>query len=284
MKQLLLCLLLMMCTTSAWADRPAEVVILPVEMPGYYNPLDSESLTATLQKELKRLAPRADIQVSRAAELTAYSYKAGSEQPPTAEVAAKICRAYGSKYVCWTSVRFKPEFKGAEDTTAGTLALAGAARIWVYSADKGWAIIDQPVSVVRMGDVSDVRNEKASRAVAEQLAQECINDLAYQIVGIARHTSAQASQVNVSGWTPSAPQVTHSENYKAMVKAAKQYQTAKGQNNLVGITESDAAMSSAWAKLNGAERRAINEDYPGITDLMTATPIYNYGGYWPYRY
>jgi plasmid maintenance system antidote protein VapI len=119
--------LMMVLAGPAWAQpQPgAEVLILPVEMPGYYNPVDSEGLTKTLQTSLRKMAPNANLQVSRAADLTAYGYVAGNEQPPTPEMADKLCRAYGASYVSWISIRFQPDFQRETGASGATVPISG---------------------------------------------------------------------------------------------------------------------------------------------------------------
>jgi hypothetical protein len=274
--------LMMVLAGSAWAQpQPgAEVLILPVEMPGYYNPVDSEGLTKTLQTSLRKMAPNANLQVSRAADLTAYGYAAGNEQPPTPEMADKLCRAYGASYVSWISIRFQPDFQ----RETGALALAGAARFWGYSADQRKVIFDQPLSLVRVGQVRNAGDEAAAKAAARELANGCISDLAYQLVGVARQRT-QKPPASAAGWTAPVSDATHSDNYKAMIKAAQSYQKAVKNSSLVDITTSTAAMTRSWAALNQNERTAIEQNYPDLKDAMTQVPVYNYGGYgWGYGY
>lgn len=265
---------------SVWAQPRAEVVIFPVEMPGYYDPLDSAALTKTLEGALHEMAPSAKLQISRAADLTAYGYQAGSEQPPTAELADKVCRAYGANYVCWVSLRFQPDYK----PQTGALALGGAARLWAYSADGRKIVVDQPLSLVRVGQVKAGSSEEVARSEARELAAGCVKDLAYQIVGIARSRQARPPAA-LSSWPAAAAEdPTQSRNYKAMLRATQSYQKAMRDNSLVDITTSQAAMTSAWASLNQVERDAIAKAYPDLKDAMTAVPVYNYGGYgWGYR-
>jgi hypothetical protein len=264
---------------SAWAQPSPEVLILPVEMPGYYNPVDSEGLTKTLEAGLRKMAPNAHLQVSRAADLTAYGYQAGSDQPPSAEMADKLCRAYGASHVTWVSIRFQPDYQAE----TGALALAGAARFWGYSADQRRVMFDQPLSLVRVGQVKRAHDEAAAKAAALELANGCINDLAYQIVGIARQRT-QKPPASATDWSSPEPDPTHSAGYKAMIRATQSYQKAMKNSSLVDITTSTADMTRAWAGLNPTERRAIEDNYPGIKDAMTQAPVYNYGGYgWGWR-
>ncbi len=283
MRTTILSILMTYCclAAGAWAQAPTEVLILPIEMPGYYSPLESETLTKIFQQKVAKLAPQADIQLSTAADLTAYQYKAGANLPPSAEVAEKMCRAYQANYVCWTSVSFRPDF----NKSTGSLALGGAARLWVYSQDKRSVVIDQPVSLVRAGHVQDVTDEEASRAVASELAQGCVEDLAVQIVSIARYRQQQPqAQSGVSSWQPPKDfQATQSANYKDMVSAAQLYQRAEKNQSLMNITSSLSDMQMLWTQLTPSERKAINDNYPGITELMQPAPAYG-GGYWPYRY
>jgi hypothetical protein len=273
--------LVLMMATAVWARPRPDVLILPIEMPGFYNPLDSAGLTKELQSDLAKLGPDVTLQVSRDADLTAYGYTAGAEQPPSADMAEKICRAYGATHLCWVSIRFSPDYQ----SDAGALALGGAARFWAYSGVKHQVMIDQPISLVRVGQLKDVANKKAARAVAESLANGLVSDLAYQIAGIARQRNQQPP-AGVSQWTaPATNSATTSANYKAMLSAAQAYQKAVKNQSLIDITTTQADMTRAWTVLNQNERNAIKQSYPDLERAMTAPVNYNYGGgYWPYRY
>lgn len=271
--------LTLMMTATAWAQRgQMEVLVLPVEMPGYYNPIDSEDLTKTLETGIRKMAPNVSMQLARAADLTASGYRAGSEQPPTLEMADKLCRSYGASHICWVSIRFQPDYK----PETGALALGGAARFWGYSADKRQVVFDQPLSLVRVGQVKNASDERAAKAAAKGLAEGCIGDLAYQIVSVARSRQVRPP-ASAASWTPPATNpATQSSNYKAMISATQAYQRAVKAESLPDITTTNAAMMRCWTVLNQAERDAISQNYPDLKDAMTQQPVYNYGGYyWP---
>lgn len=271
--------LTLILTATAWAQvGQPDVLVLPVEMPGYYNPLDSEDLTKVLEAGIRKMAPNVKLQLSRAADLTAYGYKAGGEQPPTLDMADKLCRAYGASHICWVSIRFQPDYQ----PQTGALALAGAARFWGYSADKRQVMFDQPLSLVRVGQVKNASDERAAKAAAKGLAEGCISDLAYQIVGVARQRQSRPP-ASAAGWNPPPDyEASQSKNYKAMITATQNYQKAMKNQSLVDITTSQAAMQRAWVSLNQQERKAIEDNYPDLSDAMNQAPIYNYGGYyWP---
>lgn len=267
------CLALALLLSRGVAAAP-EVLVLPVELPGYYTPVDSEDLTKTLEAGLKKFAPQVPLQVSRAADLTAYGYRSGAEQPPTSEMAERICRAYQASHLCWVSVRFQPSYQAE----TGALALAGAARFWAYSADRRQVAFDQSLSLVRVGELKRPEDELAAKSVARTLAQGCINDLAYQIVGLARQRSVRPP-ASAASWAPYQSDPTHSKNYRAMASAIGSYQKAVRDQSLVDITTSQAALTRGWTALNSAERQALEENYPGIKDAMTQVPVYNYGGW-----
>ncbi len=289
MKRLYMLLILVLMTAAAWSQPAPDVVILPLEMPGHYDHKASDQLTKTFEEQLHALAPNVHLQLGRGADLTAYQYVTGSEQPPSLDVAKKIARAYEASHVCWISIRFQPDYQA--DT--GNLALAGAARLWVYDAQQSRLVMDQALSLVRVGQVTDINNEQASRAEALQLAQGCVKDLAGKLVSIARQNRAMASQpssapdwqVEQAAQASHQAQVTNSRNYRAMVSATKEYQRAAQNQNLADLTISQASMNSAWIALNKDERAAFKEAYPYAVQMLEATPAYYYGGgYWPYRY
>ena len=141
--------MVLLTTLSVWAQPKPDVLILPIELPGYYNPIDSEALAKSLESAIAKQAPQTSLQLSRTADLTAFPYQTGKEQPPTPEAAGKLCRAYGSNYLCWVSIRFQPDY----NPETGAQALAGAARFWGYSNDERKVLFDQPLSLVRVGQV-----------------------------------------------------------------------------------------------------------------------------------
>lgn len=270
---------LMLLANAAAAQNSPTVLILPVEMPDHYNPVDSQQLTQALETEVQKMAPQAQLQLARAADLTAYGYQAGGEQPPSAEMADKLSRAYGVEDVAWVSIRFQPDLHA--DT--GVLALAGAARFWVYNASQRRVAIDQPLSLVRVGQLTSPNDDNATHAQARKLALGCIGDLAYQLVGIARQRLMQPPAA-VTTWTAPASDPTKSRNYKAMITATQNYQRAVRDNNLIDITSSQAAMTRAWETLNQSERDAIGKNYPDLKQAMTQVPVYQYGGYYNWGY
>jgi hypothetical protein len=265
----------------AWLWAPAvaqqrEVLVLPVEMPAYYNPMDSEALTTVLQQSLARSAPMANIQVSRAADLTAYGYRAGGDQPPGLEMAAKICAAYGANSLVWVSIRFHPDY----DPDSRSLALAGAARFWGYSAAQGQVVFDQPLSLVRVGQVANADDELGSKALARSLAQGCVQDLGLQIAAMARQRAVQPPAAAAS-WTAPPDDPTHSPQYRAMISATKAYQKAVREQDLVETTEASAAMTRAWEALSESEREAIDRNYPDIKQAMTPPDwVRNWNGWY----
>lgn len=275
----LLLLSVMMLAVSATAQKSPSVLILPVEMPDHYNPVDSEELTKALETEIQKMAPKAQLQLARAADLTVYGYQAGNEQPPTIEMADKLSRAYGVDDVAWVSIRFQPDFHA----DSKVLALAGAVRFWDYNATQRRIAVDQPLSLVRVGQLTSPDDENAVHSQVRQLAGGCIGDLAYQLVGIARQRAVQPP-ASVSTWTPPANDPTKSRNYKAMITATQNYQRAVRDSNLVDITTSQAAMTRSWETLNQSERDAIGKNYPDLKEAMNQVPVYQYGGYYNWGY
>ncbi|MBT9584117.1 hypothetical protein IV102_12320 [bacterium] len=260
------------------AQPKVEALLLPVELPGHFTPINSDQLTLRLDTRLKQLAKRAHLQMARRADLTAYQYTAGaSDQPPTAQMAETLCNAYKTRYVCWTSIRFQPHY----DQASHSLALAGAARVWLYSQADGRAMIDQPLSLVRSGTIANIKDEKQSRKVAMGLASGCVDDLGMQLVYIAQQrnqTPVAAAPVNN---TPAPAGFQPTKNYNDMLKAIDSYQRATANQNYMDVTQSEQNMSSLWLRLNKAEQTALGGRYPTIVQMMTAPP---YGGYWPYYY
>lgn len=267
--------LMLLLWTAGWGQQ-RDVVVLPVELPGYYNPLDSQGLTEVLQKALTHSAPLAAIEVSRAADLTAYGYRAGSEQPPTLDMAEEICRAYEADSLCWVSIRFHPDF----DPDSDSLALGGAARFWGYSARQRKVVFDQPLSLVRVGQVANAEDERASHAVTRTLAAGCVQDLGIQIAAMAHHRALQPP-ASVTSWSAPVDDPTHSAQYRAMISATQAYQKAVKNQDLVNTTEASAAMTRAWAALSEGEKQAISRNYPDVKQAMTPPDwVRNWNGWY----
>jgi hypothetical protein len=261
------------------AQIPTQAVILPLETTGGYTPLDDDKLTQNFQARLHQLAPAAKLQVASSAELTAYQYTPATDQPPPLNVANTISRAYGANSVCWVSIHFQPSFEQASQT----LAVAGAARVWIYDREQHKVILDQPLSTVRTGIVHDVKHAEASQKVALDLTQGCLNDLAVQLVAI-----AQQKQARAASWTstPAAPSFTPSAHYQQMVHAINDYQKAEADHNYIDVTSSEQNMLTLWTQLNQQEQAHIADTYPGIAQMMNTPPSYGGygGGYWPHYY
>jgi len=277
-RSLVLSLGLWALTLSLGAQPVPEVVLLPVELPGYFTPVQSDQLSARLDKRLKKVAQNAELQLARRADLTAYAYEAGANQPPQASTAEQICRAYQANYLCWTSIRFQPRY----DEKAHTLALAGAARVWIYSRSDGRVVLDEPLSLIRTGALANGQDRSKGRQVAQNLADGCVDDLGLQLAYLARQRRQQKEQQKTAGAWKAAPSVgvsPVSSNYREMVKAIQAYQKAQNSQNLMDITQAQQSMTAYWNRLNGNEQKAIENDYPGIVRLLNAPPIYPY---WPY--
>lgn len=264
---------------QAIPGQAAQALILPVEASGTYSS-DDATLTKGLQTRLQQLAPQAKIQVAQAGELSVTKYKTGQDRPPTAGEAEELARNYKTKLICWVDVNFNPSFQA--DTN--TLAMAGAARVWVYNSDLHRVTIDQPLSLVRTGVVKDVAAADASNALAGELVNGCISDLGMQIFSIASQRAKQNQQKMTAWAPPTAPaKPAASPNYNTMMKAIKDYQKAVRDQSYIDQSQLERDMYYKWVTLNGDEQRQINQDYPGIAQMMTAPPAYG-GGYWPYAY
>lgn len=265
--------------SQAIPGQATQALILPFETTGTYS-ADDARLTKELQARLQQLAPQAQIQVAQASELSVTQYKTGQDRPPTAGEAEELARNYKTKLICWVDVNFNPSFQA--DTN--TLAMAGAARFWVYNSELHRVTIDQPLSLVRTGVVKDVNAADASNALAGQLVDGCVSDLGMQIYSIASQRSKQTQQ-RLTTWapdtTPARPAA--SPNYTSMIKAVKDYQRAVRDQSYIDQSQLERNMYYMWVSLNGDEQRQIEKDYPGIAQMMTAPPAYG-GGYWPYAY
>lgn len=285
MKLTLCALILALLTwTPAYSAPDPDVLILPIELLDYDNPVGSEDLAKHLQGAMQKLSPNTGLQLSRSAELSTFGYQPGSEQPPSLEAAKKICGAYGANYLCWVSVDFQPDF----NSETGAMALAGAARFWGYSVKDRKVIFDEPLSLVRAGHVGNPADDNAVNKEARRLAEGCISDLAYQIVGIANQQKRQPV-ANMGSWTPPAKDATESRNYQNMIRATKNYQRAVRDQNVIDLNSTWAEMNRAWIMLNQSERDAIGKNYPDLKEAMIRAqnqPIfnYNYGYGWPGYY
>jgi hypothetical protein len=262
----------------ALAESP-QVLILPLDISGNYAPIDEDQLTVSLKSRLSALAPGAQLQVARSAELSAFQVPAGSDHPPSQAQADQLARGYGSKTVAWVSLHFTPHF----DTSNNTLALAGAARIWAYSQEKRMVVLDQPLSLIRTGAVKDVQDEKLCRQLATQLTESCIEDLAVQLVAI----SEQQRRKPVAAPQPAqAPSFKGSTNYDHMLKAIRDYQRAERDHDVIDLNSSYQHMFSLWAVLTADEQTQVGKTYPSLTKMLNEPSPWGYRRpyYWPYYY
>ena len=265
---------------QAIPGQTTQALILPLETTGTYGSDDDARLTKELQTRLQQLAPQAQIQVAHANELSVTQYKTGQDRPPTAAEAEELARNYKTNLICWVDVNFNPSFQA--DTN--TLAVAGAARFWVYNTQQHRVTLDQPLSLVRTGVVRDVAAADDSHALAAKLVDQCISDLGMQIFSLASQRSKQ-NQQQVNNWSAQTASATPaaSPNYKTMTRAISDYQRAVRDQSYIDQSSLERNMYYMWVALTGDEQRQIEKDYPGIAQMMTAPPAYG-GGYWPYSY
>lgn len=279
-KNLFVPLMLGLClNASAQPQSPKQVLLLPLETTGNYAPMDDDKMAKTLQARLQQLSPKAQFQAARGADLTAYQYNAAGDAPPTSEQAETMGRAYQANYICWTDIHFQPSFDG------GTLALAGAARVWVYSTEQHKVVMDQPMSLIRTGKVTNVKDATASQKQASTLAEGCINDLAVQIVAVAQARTSQARASSAEWKTDSPPPFKGSANYQAVVRAIKDYQSGAASDDYISLNEAEQQLGRLWTTLNKQEMDQLSQAYPSIVQMMNNPPAYGYGyggGYWPY--
>ena len=285
MKPVSLILVLLFLILPVAAQTPAKILVLPLNVAAGFDGDEDDRLTVALQKRLQQLAPKAEVQVARGAELTAYQYKADSEKPPGESQAATIARAYQARYVLWANIHFTPVY----DAPTRCLSMGGAAHLWVYDLDRKLVFIDQPLSLLRSGPVKNIKNEGASRAQAQQLIAGCINDLAIQIVTIAeaRLERARVAAAQVSA-APREPAFKPSNAYRQMERSFKEYQRALKANSFFDINASQQNLNSQWIQLNQAEQKKLAETYPGIVNQLNNPVWGGYapygGGSWPYYY
>lgn len=270
-----LCVMFLTGISFVGQAQPMQVLLLPLETTGSYEPMDDDQMGQKLSTRLQQLAPQAQFQTARAADLTAYSYNASGDAPPSPEQAQSMGRAYQANYICWTDIHFQPSYD------QGMLALAGAARVWIYRCDQHKVVMDQPLSLIRTGKVANIKNSQACQKVAASLAEGCVNDLAVQLVAVAQQRTQEARNAVPSQPPPSNFQ--GSADYQSMLKAIAEYQRGGTSEDYITVNESEQQMSKLWMRLNKAEQDRIEQAYPSIARMMNSPPIYG-GGYWPYYY
>jgi len=268
----------MLLAGMSWIGQaqPLQVLLLPLETTGSYEPLDDDQMVQKLSSRLQQLAPKAQFQSARAADLTAYSFNASGDAPPSPEQAQSMGRAYQANYICWTDIHFQPSYN------QGMLALAGAARVWIYRCDQHKVVMDQPLSLIRTGKVSNIKNPQACQKVAASLAEGCVNDLAVQMVAVAQQKTQEARNTIPTQSLPSS-NFQGSADYQSMLKAIAEYQRGGSSDDYIAVNESEQQMSRLWVRLNKAEQDQIEQAYPSIARMMNNPPIYG-SGYWPYYY
>ena len=281
-KSLLLCSWL---SLPALAQGTPQVIILPLDISGNYAPVDEDQLTVSLKNRLTQLAPTARLQVARSAELSAFQMPPGSDHPPSNAQADQIARSYGSKTVTWISLHFTPHL----DAQSNTLALAGAARVWAYSSEKRYVTLDEPLSLVRTAVVQNLQDETACRQLAVKLTEDCLDDLALQLVSMAQHQQ-QAVQVSPPPSVPTPPPTFKGSNYyNQMVRAIRDYQRAERSQDAIDLNSSCQQMTSLWSSLNADEQGQITKTYPSIAKMLNepgawGVPYFRRPVYWPYYY
>jgi hypothetical protein len=276
-------ILVLLCAVPVVAQGDGTL-LLPIEMPGYYSPAKSELLAEHLKGAVQKTVPNAQIRLVGTGEMSAYDYQPGSEQPPSVAEAQRLTQNYGTANVAWITVQFNPEY----DESTGKLAMAAAARLWVYSFESQRVIVDSPISLLRFGDIDNIDDEAASLEVARGLAIECMDGLATYIGQLASQQRA-ADQKRAQSWQRSSSNrvaapagFKPSSAYHQMTRAAKSYMRASSSSDLVNKTQSEETMNKLWLQLNAQEQGMIGQQYPGIKRLMNTQGAG--GGYWPYYY
>lgn len=263
-----LLLLLLLCA-PALAQEPVKVVVAPIVLRGEYLPLTTEQFTQVFAEEVRKLAPHAAVTLPRLTEAPA------TDQPPTPEEARRLCAQHGATYACWLSVRFRPQLtpnnSSQADLLPGTLAMSGAARLWIWSAN---ATIDEPVSVVRS---ARVEAGASLPDAARELAGRCAHDLAQQIVTVAQQRAAVA---RVSGWKAEPAGTAGSEAVLKMCQSADRYQRAVRTNDHIGATDAQRAARAVWPTLTAEEKAQVEQRYPGAAQWMNGDPYFDVNGFW----
>lgn len=273
MRTLLLLLLLIL---PALAQEP-NLLVLPPVLRGDYLPLSSQQFTQVFTGEVHKLNPKAGIVVPREQDLAGMGYRP-ADQPPALEQARQLCASYQATHVCYLSIRFRPELTAATGTEPGILAMAGAARLWVFSLELGKVVVDEPISVVRSGLLpKGTKLEQLER----DLGNRCAHDLAQQIVTIGQQ---RAHAARVQGWKQAPPQAAapagYSANVKRMFTSIDNYRNAVDSGDLIATTDGQRAALSAWRGLSRPEQAQVEKRYPGTLQWMEGGVYYDLGGYW----
>jgi len=267
-----LILLLLLCLAPAWAQEAPRVVVLPPVLRGEYLPMTAAEFTQVFTEEIRKLAPQAQVLMPRADEVPA------SDQPPTGEEARRLCTSHQATDVCWLAVRFRPQVTAANasqaDLLPGTLAMSGAARLWIWDAKSTHVAVDEPVSVVRSSWVEPGADLPAT---ARELARKCAHDLAQQIVTVAQRRAAVA---RVTGWPQAPPQQGGSAAVLQMCQSSDRYMRAVRSGDHIGATDAQRAAQATWANLSADERAQVEQRYPGTTRWMDGDPYFDVNGFW----
>ncbi|GMU53681.1 MAG: hypothetical protein AMXMBFR33_28270 [Candidatus Xenobia bacterium] len=274
---LLLLSLLVAPAPSAEGNQGRKVLLFPVLIQGEFKPRSEKEFSQALINQARKIAPKANVIVAREADLSGMQYRAGT-QPPSVEEAGRLCAAYGADYAMFLSLRFTPEFVNGADSV---LTIAGAARLWAYQASDRKVLVDEPISVVRSTPAGSYPTDQQLQPMADKLSTQCINQLAQQIVTVARQS---ANQQLVQQWAapapaqPQAPKVNAA--MKRMIDSLERYRRAVDSGDLIGSTDTQRVALSAWRGLSPQEQKQIEAMYPGTWQWMEGGFYYDTGNYW----
>ncbi len=260
------------------AQPQKEVLLLPVNMLGSYQPGTNDQFTNDMVTQIARLAPNVKLDVARPADLSGLQYSVQS-QPPSPDEAARLCAAYGTTNATWLQVRFSPTYEAPANGQPGSLTVSGAARFWAFRAADRMVVVDQPVSVAKTTIVPPGTTDAQLASLSETLNSQCMNQLAQAIIAVGR---ASASKQMTAQWgPPSNPTATGtSAAYQTMANAINRYQKDVDRGDLIGSTDSQRAALTAWRALTPSDQQLIEKNFPGTTQWMEGGVYYDVGSYW----
>jgi len=246
-----LILLLALVSTVQAQEVSQRVLLLPVDVRGSQESLNSTQITGFIESAAEAEAPGVDIVLPS-------RLLRASDAPPSQDDARALLAEYNADSVAWLSVRFREQSLPTSDAYLQNLTLSAAARMWVFSGSKNQVVLDEPVSVVRQTPLSASVGISTQAAAMQDLKYSCGRELASSLV----HVAIEARKKNlVGGWQDAGEATAGSRRFLSAFSA---YQKAVGESDFVAAAAAQTDSRQAWANLSASEKAALGKQYPGL--------------------
>lgn len=198
------------CVLQAQAEPQGKVqmLLLPLtlelEDTDGFAGLDSATFLRAVEEAVEKAHAQVDLVVPAADDPRLATLDRTQEPDPTTAVA--LAHKFGTPLVAWSKVEFRLQHQFTRTASSllpqqpvpvgeaapqSLLTVGGLARLGIVDAQSGQVLIQGPVAVFRSDLTRASQGTAAYRDVVRQVALQCAQDLASQMVEVARKRSHQ---------------------------------------------------------------------------------------------